>query len=180
MDRSIIWVDVETTGVNPEEDSLLEIASIVTDMKGNHLSDLVEVLIPPNSIGDAQALADNKVLKMHEKSGLWADLWDAKVQTLANVDDNLASWVDDLDLNPRNTFFGGNSIMLDREFVSYSLPMFYSRFSHRSLDVTSIALMVQSNFSLPLYLKNSPHRAGIDVLESIDEYKYYLGKISIT
>lgn len=174
-ESSIIWVDVESTGVDAYEDYLLEIAAAVTDMSGNVISDLIEFIIPPTeNLGSIQNFTNKRVLDMHEQSGLWRDLWNAGAITMSEVDRELSDWVDRLGLSPSKTFFGGNSITLDREFVEYNLPEFYAHFSHRSIDVTSIALMLQGNFDLENFQKRLLHRAGSDVLESIEEYKFYL------
>lgn len=171
---AIIWVDVETTGTDPFEDSLLEIAAMATDMAGEPISTLKEFVISQPHIEPSTDL----VLKMHEKSGLWKDLWEAEPIQMTEVDSLLSEWVDSLELDSKETFFGGNSITLDREFVAYNLPGFYQRFSHRSVDVTSIALALQGNFDFQNFRKDLLHRAGSDVLESIEEYKFYMSKIS--
>lgn len=172
--KAILWTDVETSGVDPFEDSLLEIAVMATDISGNPLSDLKEFVIPNRDF----SVSDSLVIKMHDRSGLWEDLWNAPPISMEKVDKKLSNWVEGLQLNPKKTFFGGNSITLDREFVGYNLPRFYSHFSHRSIDVTSIALTLQGNFNFAPFEKKMAHRAGADVLESIEEYKFYLEKIS--
>lgn len=179
-DDLILWTDVETNSPDPEVGELLELGVVVSDISGNKLGDEYHTLFKTDIV-EVMQRTDEFVLAMHEKSGLWKDLWVMGGSTFDEVDKELGEWTDNLLLNRPTSklYFGGNSITLDRNFLRIFLPNFYKRLSFRSIDVTSISLAVQGNSEINGYLKKNEHRALKDAYDSLAEYNHYLEKLSL-
>lgn len=173
--EAIIWIDAECTGTDHDNDQMLEVAAVITDMSGENRSNPFQSLFSVASLSDAISSADEKVQKMHERSQLWHDMWlGDSLLSHYEVESEMKRWMNNMVDPDMQLYFGGNSIILDRNFVRVNLPSVYDRISFRSVDVTTISLTLQSNFGVPRYEKEGRHRALPDVIDSIEEYRYYL------
>ena len=173
----IFWCDVETTGVDPNEGLLLEVSAIVSKMDGKIVSPQHTYTIWHNVNVESLPLSDY-VRSMHSKSGLFDDLRDRrKCVTIEEADEKLYGMLVEAGCTDgRDVFFGGSSITLDRNFVKKFLPRTYSVLHHRSIDVTSVSLTVQSalyNVPSPKRLESGQHRAANDILKSYHDYMFY-------
>ncbi|GIX33642.1 MAG: oligoribonuclease [Lysobacterales bacterium] len=172
----LIWIDLEMTGLDPERDSILEIATVVTDAELEVLAEGPEIAIHhPQAVLEAM---DDWNRRQHRASGLWervlasrVSLAEAEEQTLAF----LAEWVP-AGVSP----MCGNSICQDRRFLARLMPRLERYFHYRQIDVSTIkelarrwAPQVLSGFS-----KNGGHRALADVRESIAELKYLRSRLA--
>lgn len=175
QEEAIIWIDVETTGDVPETDELLEIAACITDLSGNflHYASFESLIHVPN-LKTVVSNTSPEIVKMHEKSGLWNDLWTKKANNLSFVEESMLAWIHTVVNIDTILYFGGNSITLDRNFVRLNLGKVHQRISHRSIDVTSLSIVFQSNAEVGPYQKQKDHRALLDTKDSIEEYRYYL------
>ena len=160
------------TGLNVEKDCLVEIAVVVTDSELNVLDPGLDIVIKPNP----QSLANMNdfVTEMHTNSGLinefetGHDLEQAEREVL----DYIQRWV----TNPRQAPLAGNSIGTDRMFINRYMPTLDEFLHYRNIDVSSIKELTRRwypkvYFQLPK--KQGDHRALADILESINELKYY-------
>lgn len=181
MKEAILWLDTETSGPNPNTDSILEIASIISEMDGKIIKEqsFFNELFKVNNLSEIISNSEQKIQEMHDKSGLWKDLWNSDSKKYLEVDSLLLQWINSLIDEEIMLYLGGNSLTLDRQFLQMYLPQSYKRISHRSIDVTSISLMIQSNTSINGFIKGKTHRALDDVKNSIEEYKHYIKKINI-
>lgn len=170
----IIWIDVETSGTIPEINELLEIAAVITDMSGNVVGNPFESLVNVHNLSEVISSSAPNVQTMHDKSGLWNDLWSKNTKSISEIENALIRWVYDTVDNDAILYFGGNSITLDRNFVRLNFGNFYRMISYRSIDVTSISIAVQCNSDIRGFQKGNCHRALADVFDSIEEFKYYL------
>ena len=170
-DDNLIWIDLEMTGLDPGQDSILEIATVVTDKSLNILADGPELAIR-HELSRLEAMDDwNR--NQHRKSGLWqrvldstADIATAEALTM----DFLVRWV-----APGKSPMCGNSICQDRRFLHRLMPRLERFFHYRNLDVSTLkelarrwAPEISKGFN-----KDSAHTALSDVRDSIAELGYY-------
>ncbi len=167
----LIWIDLEMTGLDPDRDTILEIATVVTDAQLNVLAEGPELAIAqPLPVLEAM---DDWNRTHHSRSGLWrrvleegVPIAEAEARTLAFLHD----WV------PANASpMCGNSICQDRRFLHRRMPALETHFHYRNLDVSTIkelarrwAPQVMSGFS-----KVAAHTALSDVRDSIEELRHY-------
>lgn len=177
MKEAIIWIDAEFSGTQPQADELLEIAAIITDLSGKQIGFPFVSLFDVPNLSKTIARSSDLVKEMHDKSGLWFDLWSSETANFKTAQSNLLDWIKALVSDETVLYFGGNSITKDRNFVEVNLPEVYERISHQSVDVTSLAITLKANASASSFSKDHKHRALSDVRESIDEYLYYVNFI---
>ena len=173
MDKSsnLIWIDLEMTGLDTTGDTIIEIATIVTD---KHLNELAEG--PVLAVGQPQATMDEMDewnTRQHGESGLTArviasdnSLQDAERGTIAF----LSKWVDE-GVSP----MCGNSICQDRRFLARQMPALERYFHYRNLDVSTLKILAQlwAPEIAAGFDKESAHRALADIRDSIAELLWY-------
>jgi oligoribonuclease len=155
----------------PDSDRVLELALLVTDSDLNHLSEgKVIVVHQPNEVLDAM---DGWNRSVHGKSGLIervraSDVDEAKAETLAI--EFLTQYV-----SAGNSPLCGNSICQDRRFLARWMPRLEAFFHYRNLDVSTVKELVRrwKPEAMKGLVKQSKHEALADILESIEELKYY-------
>lgn len=185
-DVKMVWVDVETTGLDPRTNELLEFAVVLTDERGKVI-DSMETIIVPSASPDIDRLRDavpGVVRDMHDRSHLWDDL--------RNSDP--ASWNHDEATRELYHFFNkhlyrkpkfplaGSTVSFDRSFLSLYFPELIAQFfGHRHIDVSSlieIARITDPNFETwHAGLKDKQwnvHRALPDICDSIKAYQSFL------
>jgi oligoribonuclease len=168
--NNLIWVDMEMTGLQPDSDRVIEIAMLVTDPQLNVLATgPVLVLHQPDEVLDAMD-AWNK--STHAKSGLIekvraSRLGEAEAERQAL--EFLAMHV------PTNSSpMCGNSICQDRRFLARWMPRLEAHFHYRNLDVSTLKELVRRwKPELKSFAKEGKHEALADILESIEELKFY-------
>ena len=172
MARHLVWMDMEMTGLDVEHDVILEIATIITD------SNLTVIAQTPNMVihQSEEALADMNAwsLEHHTNSGLLDEVakslisvFEAEAVTL-----ELVSKFTEKDEAP----LCGNSIWKDRFFLSRYMPTLEDYLHYRIIDVSSLKELVrvwQPKVYESAKEKKKGHRALDDILESIEELKFY-------
>ena len=167
----LCWLDMEMSGLVPDSDRILELALLVTDSDLNHLSEgKVLVVHQPNSVLDAM---DSWNKSVHGKSGLIervkvSALDEAKAE--ATAIEFLTQFV-----SAGSSPLCGNSICQDRRFLARWMPKLEAFFHYRNLDVSTVKELVRrwKPEAMKGLVKQGKHEALSDILESIEELKYY-------
>ena len=176
-DECIAWIDVETSGVSPERDALLEVGAVVTSMTGDVWGDPISIMFNTPDLSRVIEESDEHVQNLHTNSGLWLDVWRGPTHSVQAAETILVDWLESTSGGCTAIYVGGNSITLDRNFIRLYLPRFYSLLSYRSVDVTSLALALRANMEMPRFVKERNHRALSDVYDSIDEFSFYMSRL---
>ena len=169
-DHNLVWVDMEMTGLIPEVDRVIEIATIVTD---SHLNVLAEGPVIAIKQPDAALEAmDEWNTRTHSASGLVQRVRSSAVSEQLASDmtlDFLREWVPE-GMSP----MCGNSICQDRRFMARHMPALEKYFHYRNLDVSTLKILAQRwRPDLPDLPKQGAHQALADIRESIDELRHY-------
>lgn len=170
-DSRLIWIDLEMTGLDPARDSILEIATIVTD---HDLVVLAEgpVLAIRHGLETLEAM-DEWNRGTHRKTGLWERVL-ASPHSMAEAEaltcDFLNGWV-----VAGKSPMCGNSICQDRRFLARLMPRLERWFHYRNLDVSTVKELARrwAPAVLDGVAKQGAHTALADVHESIDELRHY-------
>ena len=169
-DHNLVWVDMEMTGLIPEVDRVIEIATIVTD---SHLNVLAEGPVIAIKQPDAALEAmDEWNTRTHSVSGLVERVRSSAVSEQMASEmtlDFLKEWV------PEGTSpMCGNSICQDRRFMARHMPALEKYFHYRNLDVSTLKILAQLWLpDLPDLPKQGAHQALADIRESIEELRHY-------
>lgn len=169
-DHNLVWVDMEMTGLIPEVDRVIEIATIVTD---SHLNVLAEGPVIAIKQPDAALEAmDEWNTRTHSASGLVERVRSSAVSEQMASDmtlDFLKEWVPE-GMSP----MCGNSICQDRRFMARHMPVLEKYFHYRNLDVSTLKILAQRwRPDLPDLPKQGAHQALADIRESIEELRHY-------
>ena len=169
----LVWIDLEMTGLDPERDVILEIAVVVTD------GQLEQVIEGPDLVlrATTQALEGmiDIVTEMHRDSGLIEEVRRSTVTVAAAQNEALAfvkEHVPEAGVAP----LAGNSIHTDRAFLQRNMPELETWMHYRNVDVSTIKELAARWY--PQIIDRAPpkaggHRARQDILESIEELRFY-------
>ena len=170
-DLNLIWIDLEMTGLDPERDHIIEIATIVTDSELNTLAE--GPVLAVHQSDEVLAGMDEWNTSHHGSSGLTdrvrqskVSVRDAELQTIAF----LREYVD-----PGKSPICGNSIGQDRRFLVKEMQELEAYFHYRNLDVSTLKELVRRwrPELLDGFSKQGSHLALDDTRESIEELRYY-------
>ena len=167
----LIWIDLEMTGLDTDNDSIIEIATVVTDGQLNVLAEGPEFAIN-HSLATLEAM-DEWNRNQHQRSGLWQRVLDsstsmgqAEARTIAFLQDWIKAGASPM---------CGNSICQDRRFLHRQMPRLEKYFHYRNLDVSTIKELAKrwSPAVAAGVSKTSSHTALSDVQDSIAELRQY-------
>lgn len=168
--ENIVWIDLETTGLDPERSVILEIAVVITDKYLNVLDQTALVVHqPPEALVDLDAW----VQQQHQASGLLDEVRQSSL-TLAQAEAAVLERVE-ARCPPQACPLAGSSVCFDRRFLLRHMPKVEAHLSYRQIDVSSLKELVRRWYpdkAIPNGT-GAKHRALPDILESIAELRYY-------
>lgn len=173
----LVWMDLEMTGLDPGQNVIVEIATIVTDDELNVIAEGPDLVI--HQPADALEQMDHVVHSMHTKSGLLPAI-EASTITLDEAGDQTLAFIRQHCPKARSVPLCGNSIGTDRRFLSAYLPEIEEYLHYRSVDVSTLKELTRRWY--PDVLKSVPHKATShraldDIRESIAELRFYREKV---
>lgn len=175
-DSRIVWVDMEMSGLDPDNCKVLEVACVITDCNLTVVARAPHLIIHQN-----KQVLDNMnswCLEQHNKSGLIAECLKSSTSE-QEADKVLLDFLQDHKVPKYGCSLAGNTVYMDRLFMRKYLPKFENYLHYRIIDVSSIKELCKRWF--PKEYENSPdknkdlcnHRALADINTSIEELKYY-------
>lgn len=178
MQKNILWVDLEMTGLDTSEDRILEVAAIATDWKFNEVATY-----------EAAVKVDPELIEKRMFSGKAAKFWETipetrdalieqnntKGQPCASVESQLIAFLDEHFEKDTPVILAGNSIHMDRRFIEKEWPKLNERLHYRMLDVSAWKVVFEGRYKKK-FAKPEVHRALDDIRGSIQELSYYLTK----
>ena len=172
MSDYIVWVDCEMTGLEVTIDEICEIGVVVTDGELNVLDPGLQLVIKPS----AKALKNmgDFVRQMHTDSGLIEEI--PKGISIAKAEKQVIEYIKQWVPEERTAPLAGNSIGTDRMFLNRQMPALDKFLHYRNIDVSSLKELSRRWFPrvyFQLPKKTGNHRALADILESIQELRYY-------
>lgn len=173
--HNLIWLDLEMTGLDVKTDTILEIASIITDQSLNIVAEG-----PVFAIHHSDEVLDNMnewCVKQHGKSGLTARVKESRVTLEEAERKTLEFWKEWV--KEGESPLCGNSVHNDRVFLAKYMPSLDSFLHYRHLDVSTLKLLSKYWYNKE-FKKESKHLALDDIKDSIDELKFYQENILST
>jgi oligoribonuclease len=167
----LIWVDLEMTGLDCQRDSIIEIATVVTDAELNAIAEGPVIAIHQSD--ETLARMDEWNTRQHGRSGLTARVRDSRVTAADAERDTLAFLRQHV--TPGSSPMCGNSICQDRRFLAREMPQLEAFFHYRNLDVSTLKILagLWAPEALAGVVKSSTHLALADIHESIAELRHY-------
>lgn len=176
-DDRYIWMDLESTGLDPQTDCILQIAAIATNGMLQEIDTFESIVAPiPSSLENM----NDYVRNMHTENGLLESILAGNPPSVQSVGDRLYGWLCNIQSNNGNTYLVGNSLhSVDWAFTKHFIPKLYMNHEppgplhYRIIDITGLRLALQMwtgyNFNLD---KKKTHLAMDDIKECIEEFKY--------
>jgi oligoribonuclease len=176
----LVWMDLEMTGLEPDTDVIVEIATLVTDDDLNIVAEGPDLVI--HQPAAVLSIMKPIVVEMHTKSGLLGAITSSTI----TLEEAGAATLEFIKLHvpeARTVPLCGNSIGTDRRFLAKYLPEIENYLHYRSVDVSSIKELAKRWFpksGIDRPNKGGMHRAMDDVRESVRELQYYREKFFVS
>ena len=179
MSDRLVWIDCEMTGLDLGTDLLIEVAALVTDSELNILGDGVDVVI--GATAEQLERMPPVVREMHATSGLTDEVL-ASTVTVREAEELVLAYLREWIPEPKKAPLCGNSIGTDRGFLTRDMAELDAHLHYRLVDVSSVKELARrwyprAYFNAPK--KGGGHRALADILESVQELRYYRGAMFV-
>ena len=173
MAQELVWLDLEMTGLDPKKHRIIEIATIITDSELNVIAEGPDLVIHAHD--KILERMNDYVHEMHHSSGLLDEVRRSKI----SIEEAEAKTLEFLDEHLEEKYrppLCGNSIGTDRRFLDAQMNSLERRLHYRVIDVSSIkelAMRWNPEIDAKITPKMEAHRALDDIIESIEELKFY-------
>ena len=169
----IAWIDLETTGLDPQMCSILEAALIVTDDKLHEVARYESGAIRPSG-----SKFEPGAMKMHGKSGLWRDVFNSDTYYF-EVDQEMTAILSQFKPEDGKGFIlGGASVHFDRSFLEVWMPETCALLHYRNYDVTTLKYF-WSQVTGKLEDSERPHRAMQDIEDTLTMARRYVAMAKV-
>ena len=169
----LVWLDMEMTGLDPERERIIEVATILTDGHLNEIAIGPELVI--HQADEVLAAMDDWNKSHHGSSGLTERVKSSEI-TDAHAEEQTIAFINAHVSSKERPVLAGNSIHQDRRFIRRYMPALDNRLHYRMVDVSTIKELARRWFPQIIAkqkAKKETHRALDDIRESIDELRYY-------
>ncbi|MGI9326248.1 MAG: oligoribonuclease [Pseudomonadales bacterium] len=167
----MVWMDLEMTGLDPERDAIIEMATLITDSDLNIVAEGPVIAVHQSEA--TLALMDDWNVRTHGKSGLTQRVRDSKISATEAEATTLAFIQEHVSAN--SAPLCGNSIWQDRRFLARYMPTLESYLHYRLIDVSTLKELAR-RWAPKVYegfAKQGAHTALADIRESIEELRHY-------
>jgi oligoribonuclease len=162
--KDLLWLDLETTGLDPDNDEILMVAASRTDEAGKMMTSVLTTVSPTKALKDL----DPVVQEMHTRSGLW-DMVCSDGKTAREAEARVFQLI----APGEKLVLAGNSIHFDRRFIIKHMPALHKVLHYRMLDVSSLKVAAGVWGIPPAPTGEKKHLALYDIKDSIAEFLYY-------
>ena len=171
----LVWIDLEMTGLKPDSDTIIEIATVVTDRELAILAEGPVVAI--HQPDEVLARMDDWNQRQHGSSGLLARVRASRI-SLAEAERRTLEFLAPL-VTAGSSPMCGNSICQDRRFLARHMPELERFFHYRNLDVSTLKELARrwAPAVADSFTKQGTHLAQADILESISELRHYRARL---
>ena len=166
---TLLWMDLEMTGLDPKKDRILEVAAIATDIKLNPIASFTGIvkvdddLIKERMVGEFWEKNKKSRDALIEQNKEGKPVKEIEKKLLTFLDKNFG----------KEIYLAGNSIHQDRKFIENEMPELNKRLHYRMLDVSAWKIYFENALNKK-FVKPENHRALDDINGSIEELKWYL------
>lgn len=168
----LLWVDLEMTGLDPVKDRILEVAAIATGWDLEPMAEMTAVVKVSEKLMRERMVGEFWEKNSEARDGLIAQNADGR--SVHEVEKELLEFVDEH--FGKEVILAGNSIHQDRKFIDREWPELAGRLHYRMLDVSAWKVYFEGARG-EKFTKREAHRALDDIMGSIEELKWYTGKI---
>lgn len=176
---TLLWIDLEMTGLDPVEDRIMEVAAIATDWDFNEIANYEAVVkVGPRLVEQ----------RMEVEKAFWDENSEARDGLVAQnlekgrsgrtIENELIEFIEQHFDTTEPVLLAGSSIHQDRRFVRNEWPRLDEKLHYRMLDVSAWKVVFNGKYK-KVFAKPKAHRAFDDIRGSIQELKYYLAKIKV-
>ena len=166
----LIWIDLEMTGLDPDKDTIIEIATLVTDVNLNVVEEGPVLAIHHSN--EVLAAMDEWNTRQHGQSGLTERVRQSNI-SLTTAEQRTLAFIQ-RHVPPDTSPVCGNTVGQDRRFLYRYMPKLEKYFHYRHIDVSTLKELARRWMpKLPKFDKDSKHLAMSDIYDSIEELKYY-------
>ncbi len=170
----ILWVDLEMTGLDAAKDVILEVAAIVTDWDFKEIATFETVIHQSDKVLETM---NPWCIDQHGASGLTEKSRQSEISQ-SKAEAKLLTFINKNFDKDQPVLLAGNSIHMDRRFISALWPRVDAKLHYRMLDVSAWKVVFEAKFNKK-FAKPQDHRALGDIRGSIMELQYYLAKVKL-